>query len=94
MSIYAQEGLIRNQNEVARRYWSPLIDVHESEKEFVVNADLPGIPKEQINVDVHDNTLVILVKINRTKIQRRKHSIFKSVVLAPSLVSISFTTKR
>jgi HSP20 family molecular chaperone IbpA len=31
----------RNQNEVVRRYWSPLIDVHESDKEFIVNADLP-----------------------------------------------------
>ncbi|RGB36531.1 HSP20-like chaperone [Rhizophagus diaphanus] len=86
----------RNQNEVARRYWSPLIDVHESEKEFVVNADLPGIPKEQINVDVHDNTLVISgenkqeqkYKEGNTHIQERRFGSFTRSVPLPRNVKV------
>ncbi|CAG8689515.1 1678_t:CDS:2 [Dentiscutata erythropus] len=30
----------------------PPLDFHESEKEYIVNAELPGVPKEQVNVDV------------------------------------------
>ncbi|PKY55974.1 hypothetical protein RhiirA4_475882 [Rhizophagus irregularis] len=32
-------------------YFAPLIDVHENDKEFLVNAELPGLNKDQINID-------------------------------------------
>lgn len=41
---------------------SPLnVEVHESEKEYVVTAELPGVKKEQITIDIIDNSLTILV---------------------------------
>ncbi|CAG8857326.1 45948_t:CDS:2, partial [Gigaspora margarita] len=42
-----------------RNNWFPPLDLHENEKEFVVNAELPGVTKKQINVDVREDTLVI-----------------------------------
>ncbi|CAG8530206.1 13862_t:CDS:2 [Rhizophagus irregularis] len=41
-------------------YFVSLIDVHENDKEFLVNAELPdGLNKDQINIDVRDNVLII-----------------------------------
>ncbi|CAG8613914.1 3262_t:CDS:2 [Paraglomus brasilianum] len=42
-----------------RQRWTPLIDVHEREKDYLVSAELPGAKKDQISLDVRDNTLVI-----------------------------------
>jgi HSP20 family protein len=39
--------------------WSPRIDVLEREGHFVVRADLPGLSKDEIKVDVHDDLLTI-----------------------------------
>jgi HSP20 family protein len=39
--------------------WAPKIDVLEREGQFVVRADLPGMSREDVKVDVHDNLLEI-----------------------------------
>jgi len=39
--------------------WTPRIEAYETEKEFIVNAELPGIPKDKVNLDVRDNNLII-----------------------------------
>ena len=38
---------------------APAIDVTETDKTYVVKADLPGIKKDDINVTVHDGILTI-----------------------------------
>ncbi|CAG8458347.1 11155_t:CDS:2 [Paraglomus brasilianum] len=42
-----------------RQKWAPLVDVHERDKDYIVTAELPGVKKDQINLDVRENTLVI-----------------------------------
>jgi HSP20 family protein len=38
----------------------PAMDVKETEKEYIVEAEVPGIPKENIDIQVlNDNTLVV-----------------------------------
>lgn len=37
------------------------VDIKENEKEFVVEAELPGINKEDINISLNDNYLTISV---------------------------------
>ena len=37
----------------------PRIDIHESENEFVIEADLPGVSKENLRVEVEKNRLTI-----------------------------------
>lgn len=39
--------------------WTPRADLSESEKEYKIQIDLPGVKKEDITVKVEDNRLVI-----------------------------------
>ena len=39
--------------------WSPLVDIAEDDKEYVVKAELPEIKKEEVKVKVEDNVLCI-----------------------------------
>lgn len=42
--------------------WGPAVDVRESEEEIVVYADLPGVEKDEIQLEVKDHTLVLTGK--------------------------------
>jgi HSP20 family protein len=39
--------------------WGPAVDVSESDEEFVVRAELPGIAQEDVKVSVDSNTMSI-----------------------------------
>ncbi len=41
----------------------PAVDVYENSKEFVVFADMPGVPHDQLSVEVEGDTLNIEGKI-------------------------------
>lgn len=44
-------------NETGR--WSPKVDIVENEKSYVVRAEVPGVSREDIDIDLKENTLVI-----------------------------------
>ncbi|HXF09297.1 MAG TPA: Hsp20/alpha crystallin family protein [Desulfuromonadaceae bacterium] len=39
--------------------WTPAFDIYEDKDSFVVKAELPGMKKEDINVSLHDGSLII-----------------------------------
>ncbi len=39
--------------------WSPLVDITEDEKEYLIKAELPEIKKEDVKLTVQDNVLAI-----------------------------------
>jgi HSP20 family protein len=39
--------------------WSPRVDIHETDKEIIIDAELPGISKEDIKVELKNNTLTL-----------------------------------
>lgn len=39
--------------------WSPLVDITEDEKEYIVKAEIPEMKKEDIKINVHDDVLAI-----------------------------------
>ena len=39
--------------------WTPAIDVSETEKEYLVKAELPGISKKEIDISLTDGVLTI-----------------------------------
>jgi HSP20 family protein len=39
--------------------WSPRVDVHESENEIVVHADMPGVDKKDLQVKLENSVLTI-----------------------------------
>jgi HSP20 family protein len=41
------------------RAWSPLVDIEESEDAWIIEAEVPGAKREDINVEVRDNEVSI-----------------------------------
>jgi HSP20 family protein len=46
--------------------WLPAVDVWETENDLVLSFDLPGIPEDQIAVEVDDNVLTVSGQRERT----------------------------
>ena len=41
------------------QFWLPVIDAYETERAFVVEADLPGVHPENVEISFEQNTLTI-----------------------------------
>jgi len=41
------------------KYWQPPIDVVETDDAFMVAVELPGMNKEDIKINIHENTLYL-----------------------------------
>lgn len=39
--------------------FTPDVDIFETEKEIILLADMPGVPAENLNIDLRDNVLTI-----------------------------------
>jgi HSP20 family protein len=39
--------------------WAPALDVHEDKDGYIVHVELPGLKREDIEVSLHDGSLVI-----------------------------------
>jgi HSP20 family protein len=39
--------------------WVPPVDVHESEDRYVIAAELPGLTREDVQIQVQDNRVVL-----------------------------------
>jgi len=46
-----------------RRYLTPPADIYETESEVVVVAEMPGVPKEDVEVNATNNRLTILGRV-------------------------------
>lgn len=52
-------GLFGPAPRVFETMWSPSVDFSENEKEYVVRLEAPGIPKEDLEVNVEGQTLTL-----------------------------------
>ena len=53
-----ERGLDRISN-LTTGAWAPQVEVLERDNQLVIRADLPGMTKDDINVDIDDNSLVL-----------------------------------
>jgi HSP20 family protein len=74
--------------------WAPPISISESESEIVVEADLPGVGRDQVTVTVHGNALVItgsrlLSLENATQLRQNERPLgpFRRAVIMPGMRS-------
>jgi HSP20 family protein len=44
-------------------YFSPAVDIFDTQEELVLLADMPGVDAENIEIDLRDDTLTILGKV-------------------------------
>ncbi len=47
------------EEELAQGAWIPAVDIFETNDSIVLKAELPGVKKEEIGVEVKDNTLTL-----------------------------------
>lgn len=53
------------------------VDIKENEKEYVLEADLPGVKKEDITIEINDNRLTISAKNDESVEEQRENYIRK-----------------
>ena len=39
--------------------WTPPVDIYETDDALVFQADLPGVAKDEVSIEVHNNTLIL-----------------------------------
>ena len=39
--------------------WSPRVDVRETENDYTIHVDVPGVQKEDLSIDYHEGTLTV-----------------------------------
>ncbi len=52
-------GRSGEEEEIAQGAWIPPIDIYETPESLVLKAELPGLRREDINIEVHDSTLTL-----------------------------------
>lgn len=58
-------------------FWTPDVEVLQKGQEFVVRADIPGMKKEELKIEVTDNALILQGERTREK-EEKGEGFFKS----------------
>ena len=48
-----------NQEDIARGAWSPSVDIYEGKNEIVLEAELPGMKPEEVDISIENNTITL-----------------------------------
>lgn len=57
------EGLWSGMAPNGDRIWTPLVDIEETEEAWIIEAEVPGAKRKDINVEVQDSELIIAGEI-------------------------------
>jgi len=55
----AGRGIRRSEEPASTTIWSPAVDIYETEGEIVVQAELPGMDRKDISLNLENNVLTI-----------------------------------
>ena len=62
MNRIFEKSLIRRMGETnisESGCWKPVVDIYEDDKEYVINAELPGLTENDVEIKVEKNTLIL-----------------------------------
>jgi HSP20 family protein len=76
------------------RTWAPPVDIYETDDALVLKAELPGISKDDVSVEIHQNTLSLRgqrkheaeVKEDRYHRVERAYGTFQRSFVLPTMV--------
>jgi HSP20 family protein len=76
------------------RTWAPPVDIYETDDALILKAELPGISKDDVSVEVHQNTLMLRgerkptadVPADRYHRTERAYGTFQRSFMLPTLV--------
>ncbi len=80
--------------------WTPKVDIYETENAYVLNAELAGLTKDQIDIDINDGTLTIkgekkfeekVEKDNYVRVERSYGNFSRSFVLSDDVAPEGIT---
>jgi HSP20 family protein len=104
---FFNEGLIAPkksifQDEIFKGTWNPDVDIYENKDSIIVKADLPGIQKDKIKVEVKDNVLTIhgerkeekeINEKNVYRVERQYGEFYRSFALPAKVDASKITAK-
>ena len=61
MNRLFEQTLSRSRSEegIAASTWAPAVDIYETPESIVMKADLPGLSREDIGIEIRDATLIL-----------------------------------
>jgi HSP20 family protein len=76
------------------RTWAPPVDIYETDEALILKAELPGVSKDDVHVEIHQNTLILRgqrkpeaeVKEDRSHRVERAYGTFQRSFVLPTLV--------
>jgi HSP20 family protein len=60
-----------NQEEYPSAVWRPVVDIHEDENSFIIDAELPGLSKDDVKINFQDDTMTIAGERRYTREERQ-----------------------
>ncbi|MBZ0201038.1 MAG: Hsp20/alpha crystallin family protein [Ignavibacteriaceae bacterium] len=60
--------------------FAPLVDIYETDDDFMLIANMPGVKRDGVQVKLDDGTLVIFGKINYGEVVKRKYILNESEI--------------
>ncbi len=71
-------GEILPQREVAKvEAWAPRVDVYEKDNNIIIEAEIPGAKKEDIEVKIKDNNLIIKGEVKKEE-EKKEENFYRS----------------
>jgi HSP20 family protein len=85
-----RRGQSGGEDEIERADWTPAADIYETETGFLIALDLPGIKRDALEIDIHDNRLIVKgvrnVDDSRTRRTERPRGKFLRAFAVPASV--------
>jgi HSP20 family protein len=80
--------------------WAPPVDIHETDDALILKAELPGFSKDDVNVEIKDNTLTLKgqrqdekeVKEEQYHRRERSYGSFQRTFMLPAIVDAEKAT--
>ncbi|MBK3333307.1 Hsp20/alpha crystallin family protein [Persephonella atlantica] len=76
--------------------WNPKVDIYEKDNKLIIEAEIPGAKKEDVEVKIKDNAVVIRGEVKKEEEEKEKtyyrserfHGVFERVVPLPVEVKV------